>query len=434
MKSSSTPHGAWVALALLAGINFMNYYDRLLVVVVSQPLRLEFNMTDTQYGLLTGPAFVFVYAVASLLFGLLADRQNRRRLIGVAVGLWSAMTALCGMAGSFPMLALARAGIGVGEGGANPAGMSLLSDHFPAQKRSMALALFQVGGMFGMLASFMLASWITTKYDWRTTFLVAAVPGLLLAAATFFFMPEPKRGQQGEAASAPLPFFKTLGVLWQNKAYRWLSAAASFGVFSSLGMLIWLPQFFIRMHGMDQSHVGFLFGPAAALGLIAGMLLGGVLGNTAARHSLASPVRICIAANLLLAPVLLTVLWIPSTNIALIACFVGMALAVIYAPAFQATMQSVCKPEQRGTAGACSNVLNAIIGQGLIPLFVGALSDALMPTHGIESLRLALTASVGFTVISGLLFIVAYLTTRKQFGTNADPAVTPAGAIPAAVK
>ena len=114
MKSSSTPHGAWVALALLAGINFMNYYDRLLVVVVSQPLRLEFNMTDTQYGLLTGPAFVFVYAVASLLFGLLADRQNRRRLIGVAVGLWSAMTALCGMAGSFPMLALARAGIGVG--------------------------------------------------------------------------------------------------------------------------------------------------------------------------------------------------------------------------------------------------------------------------------------------------------------------------------
>lgn len=415
MTPAAARRAPWVALALLAAINLMNYYDRLLVVVVAQPLRLEFHLSDTQYGLLTGPAFVFVYAAASLLFGRLADRQERRRLIAVAILLWSAMTAVCGFARSFALLAVARAGVGIGEGGANPAGMSLLSDHFPPQRRSLALALFQVGGNLGMLAAFMAGSWLVSRYGWRGTFWIAAIPGVLLALATLLFMPEPRRGQHDRTASEPVPFGATLARLWHNKAYTWLCTAASFGVFSSLGMLIWLPQFFIRLHGMDQRQVGFLFGPAAALGLIVGMLLGGWLGNRLARRALAAPVRICVAANIALVPVLLTVLWTASTPLALAACFIGMALAVVYAPAFQATMQSVCTPEQRGLAGACSNVLNAIIGQGLIPLLVGMLSDWLAPTLGREALRWALTVSVAFTALSGLLFIVAARRTRLRF-------------------
>lgn len=407
--------GPVIALILLALINLMNYYDRLLVVVISQPLRLEFKLTDTQYGLLTGPAFVFVYAVSSIVFGRLADRGNRRTIIAVALGLWSAMTALCGFSKSFAVLAVGRAGVGVGEGGSNPAGMSLISDHFPAEKRSMALALFQVGGNVGMLLSFIVASWIAIEYGWREVFWVAAVPGLLLAVATFFLMPEPPRGQYDKEPAQRLAFLESLQRLWQNKAYVWLCAAASFGVFSSLGMLIWLPQFFIRLHGMDQKDVGFLFGPAAALGLIAGMLIGGWLGNRMAGRSLAEPVRLCFLANLALVPLLLFVLWTGSTTLALVACFIAMALAVIYAPAFQATMQSVCTADLRGTASAFSNVLNSIIGQGMIPLFVGVLSDRLMPDFGNESLRWALTAAVVFTFISGIFFVRAYGRTRTHF-------------------
>ena len=397
-------------------MNAMNYYDRLLAVVVSQPLRLEFGLSDTQYALLTGPAFVVVYAAASILFGRLADKQNRRRLIALVLTFWSAMTALCGFAKSFGLLAFARAGVGVGEGGANPAGMSLLSDHFPPRRRSLALALFQVGGNLGMLASFMGASWIAASHGWRAAFWVAAVPGLVLAVLILLFMPDAPRGQYDGETQAPLTFGETIRQLWRNKAYVWLCWAASFGVFSSLGMLIWLPQFFIRLHGMDQKEVGFLFGPAASLGLIVGMLLGGWLGNRMARAHLAAPVWICVGANLVLVPVLLTVLWSASTGLALLACFLAMGLAVLYAPAFQATMQSVAPARQRGMAGACSNVLNALIGQGLIPLFVGILSDRLTPQFGIEGLRLALTAATGFTLLSGLLFVIALRHTRRRFG------------------
>nr|WP_255696811.1 MFS transporter [Sandaracinobacteroides sayramensis] len=400
----------------------MNYYDRLLVVVVSQPLREEFSLSDTQYALLTGPVFVLVYAIASILFGRMADSHARRPLIAFVVALWSLMTALCGFAKSFALLAIARAGVGVGEGGANPAGMSLLSDHFPPQQRSLALALFQVGGNIGLLASFMVASWIAATYGWRAAFWIAAIPGLILAVLIYLFMPDAPRGQYDGEQPEAAPFSRTIAQLWENRAYRWLCIAASFGVFSSLGMLIWLPQFFIRLHGMGQREVGFLFGPAASFGLIAGMLIGGWLGNRLAKRGLSVPVWICIIANLLLVPVLLLVLWSPSTTVALAACFAAMGLAVVYAPAFQATMQSVCLPRQRGMASAFSNVLNALIGQGLIPLFVGMLSDRLTPAHGTESLRLALTASVGFTLLSGLLFLLALGHSRRLFAWRAQAA------------
>ena len=406
-------------MLLLGLANLLNYYDRLLVVVVSQPLRLRFALSDTQYGLLTGPAFVFVYAASSVGLGLLADRGSRRRIIALALALWSAMTALCGFAGSFLLLALGRAGVGIGEGGTNPAGLSLLSDHFPPARRPMALALFQVGGNLGMLASFVVASWIAIHYGWRAVFWVSGIPGLLLALAVLRFMPEAPRGQYDDSPPIRRGIGESLALLLANRAYVWLAVAASLGVFSSLGMLIWLPQFFIRFHDMAQAHVGLLFGPAAAIGLCVGMLTGGWLGDLAARRSLAAPVLICIASNLALVPVFLIVLWSGSTAIALAACFVAMALAVLYAPAFQATMQSVCAPELRGAAAAFCNVLNAIVGQGLVPLFVGMLSDALRPSMGVESLRWSLTAASLFALLCGLGFVRALPLTRRAFAARA---------------
>lgn len=410
--------GAGAALFVLFLINLLNYYDRMLIVVVSQPLRLEFGLTDTQYGALTGLAFVFVYALASLVFGALADRYNRRTVIAVALTLWSVMTALCGLARSFGVLALGRAGVGVGEGGANPAGMSLLSDYYPPHRRSMALAVFASGGMVGLFLSFVLGSWIATHHGWRAVFLVAGIPGLLIAGLTLIMIREPKRGSFDRVAAEQLSYGQALGRLAGNKAYVWLCVAASLGVFSSLGMLIWLPQFFIRSHGMSVQEVGFLFGPAAALGLCAGMMAGGWIGNAYARRSLAHPVLICIFANLALAPLFGIVLWTASTPLALVVTFIAMASAVIYAPAFQASMQTVCEPEVRATGAAVSNVLNAIIGQGALPFLVGVLSDAFKPGFGAEALRWSLTVvAPTFAVLSGLGFIIALGATRRHFAT-----------------
>lgn len=410
---------AWQALIILSAISLLNYYDRMLVVVVSQPLRLEFDLSDTEYGLLTGPAFVIVYALASLLFGVLADRYNRRKVIAAALALWSAMTALCGIAKSFPVLAAARAGVGVGEGGCNPAGLSLISDHFPPERRPFALAIFNAGGMIGLFLSFVLGSAIVAAFDWRAVFLIAGIPGLLLALVALKWLKEPPRGRFDAAGQAAMPYAQALRTLWRNKAYVWLCIAASLGVFSSLGMLIWLPQYFIRTHGMGQAEVGFLFGPAAALGLFAGMMAGGWIADRMARTGLERPVLLCISANLALVPIYLVVLWSGSVTLALIATFAAMATSVLYAPAFQATMQTVLVPGARATGAAVSNVLNSIIGQGAIPLLVGVASDAMRPTLGQgEALRWSLTGAIVFALLCGLAFIPALRATRRQVGTQ----------------
>ncbi len=404
----------WAVLFILALINLFNYYDRLLIVVVSQPLRIEFSLSDTDYGLLTGPAFVFVYALASLGFGLLADRHRRPLVIGWALGIWSAMTALTAFATSFLLLALGRAGVGVGEGGTNPAGMSLISDRYPPQRRAMALAVFQAGGMVGMFLSFVLGSWIAAEYGWRTVFLVAGIPGILLAIVAVRLLPEPQRGQHDAAPAEPVSYWAALRGLLRNKTYMWLTVAAAIGTFSSLGMLIWLPQFFIRIHGLELKQVGLLFGPAAALGLCTGMLLGGWLSSRLARISLASPVLLCIIANLLLVPLFLIVLWTASLGLALTLTFVAMALSVLYTAAFQSTMQTACPPSVRASAAAMQNVLVAIIGQGLEPLLVGIWSDALRPAYGLDGLRIALSLATMFSLISGLMFIRAYAVAKRQ--------------------
>lgn len=421
--ASRSERGAVVALCFLALINLINYYDRMLVVVVSEPLRLEFDLTDTQFGILTGPAFVLVYAVASLFFGYQADRRNRRNILALVVGLWSVTTALCGMATNFLTLTLARAGVSIGEAGSNPAGMAMLSDQFPPRQRSMALAVFAAGGMVGLFLSFVLGSWINQHYGWRAVFFIAGVPGMILAIASLMGVGEPVRGRFEHTRLEQLSYTAGLRHLAGNPAFVWLCIAASLGAFSSLGMMVWLPQFFIRTHGLSVQQVGLLFGPAAALGLCAGMVAGGWLGNRLAQHSLAKPITICVVATFAVAPLYLAVLWTGSVVLALVATFVAMAVSVLYAPAYQAAIQNVCKPNLRATAAAVSNVSIAIVGQGLLPLCVGLMSDAFKEVASGAALQWSLTIAQVFALLSAAMFVVARAMTHAHF--NRLSAFTP---------
>ena len=413
------------ALIILWFVGLLNYYDRLLVPVVSQPLRQEFGLTDTQYGLLTGPAFVALYAVSSVMYGWLADRHSRKRVLAGALTLWSVMTAITGLATSFPLLALGRAGVGVGEGGSNPAGMSLLADYFPPQKRSTALSVFVGGGMVGLCLSFLIGSWIEAQWGWRTVFLVAGIPGVLLAVVMMFVVKEPVRGQFDAGAPAQISYLDALKRLRRNRPYPWIALASAMGTFGSLGMLIWLPQFFIRSHGLTNQQVGFLFGPAAAFGLIIGVVFGGRIGDALARTSLAKPLLFCGAVNVCLIPVFSLMLWTGSLPLALACTFVGMVVTASYGPVVQAAMQNVSDPDARGTAVGFFNLTVAIIGQGALPYFVGVLSDALKPRFGDEALRLALTvAAVVYTLIAALLFFRSYYSARGHFRRQAAAAAS----------
>lgn len=416
---------ATVALGFLSLVSLLNYFDRVLITVVAEPVKREFGLSDTQLSLLTGPAFILIYSLSSLAAGWLADRFNRRTVISTALALWSLTTLLTGLVRSFPQMVIFRAGVGVGEGGFNPAALSLLSDFNAPARRSSAIGIFYATGMIGILLSFLVGGYVSVEYGWRAAFLVGGAPGLVLAIVMFLFMREPERGRFDAAparASTQEHDQKhdqergaSLTVLKRNAAYRWLVISAAIGTFASLGILQWLSIFFIRSHAMDLQQVGVLFGPAMACGMMVGLFGGGWIGNWLARKSLSLPVVFCAWVNVAVVPLYWTVLWAPSVEMALGVTFIAAALGTSWGPAFTAAMQNVCGARVRAMAAAVSNLGTGLIAQALLPLIVGVLSDMLAPRYGKDSLRYALTVVVCVNLLAAACFVRSVYFVRRRF-------------------
>jgi MFS family permease len=412
-----TPKVASSATALLLFLSlsyFLAYFDRLLMAVVAEPVKSEFLLSDKQLSLLTGAAFVIIYGAAGVLGGWLGDRMCRKRIIAWSLALWSCLTMFCGAAQSFSQLALARAGVGIGEAAIVPVASSVISDIYPAAKRPMAIAIFFAGGLVGILACFLLGSWVATRYGWRAAFLLAGPPGLLLALLIAVFAREPAREPLAAATASAPAGDSTFLLVWHNPALRWLLAAGAIATFVNMGVVQWLPNFFMRSHSLSLQQVGLYFGPVLAAGMTAGMLLGGWLGNRIAARSVTGLIWLSAWTMLAIIPLYLLIFWLQSLPAALAATFIGTALSVIYSPSFSAAWQAICDPRARGTAAGISSFANAIFGGTLCSFFVGTMSDYWAPAFGKESLRYALMAGMSFSLIAAVLFMYSGRLTANQ--------------------
>ena len=191
MKTHST--NRWYILLILTLVYSLNHVDRQIMVILSEPIKQEFGLSDTQIGLLTGIVFAFFYAVLGIPFAAWADRGNRRNIVALSLSIWSGMTALSGFAGSFWQLAIARMGVGIGEAGGTPPATAMIADVFPPKRRALALGIYTTGISLGILIGFILGGAIAAKYGWRMAFFVAGVPGLVLALLLMFTVAEPRR-------------------------------------------------------------------------------------------------------------------------------------------------------------------------------------------------------------------------------------------------
>ncbi|MDQ2942044.1 MAG: MFS transporter, partial [Candidatus Dormibacteraeota bacterium] len=156
-------------LAVMVGINFLNYMDRYVGSAASPLIQKEFGLSDTAVGLL-GSAFLLVYAVAALPFGYWADRGVRKTVVAVGVAIWSLATLFTGFARNFTQLFLSRAVLGIGEAGYYPAGTSLLSDYFPKEQRGRTMSIWGAGSAFGIAVGFAGGGYIAEKFGWRSAF------------------------------------------------------------------------------------------------------------------------------------------------------------------------------------------------------------------------------------------------------------------------
>jgi MFS family permease len=404
-----------VMLTALSLAYLLCFFDRMLIVVVGELVKREFLLSDKQLSLLTGAAFFIIYGVLGVGAGWLVDRYDRKRILLSALTLWSATTMVCGFAQSFSQLAFARVGVGIGEAALVPLAMSLLSDLYPPAKRPMATAIFYASGMIGILATFLLGSWLAAHHGWRTAFFAAGPPGLALALLIALFAKEPAREKSAIGSSSAVQEVRSFHLVGTDKPLLWLLAAGAVSAFSNVGMMQWLPMFFIRSHHLDTPSIGLVFGPALAGGMTVGMLLGGWLGNRIAARSVSAMLRFCAWIVISVIPMYLAVLSISSLPAALVLMSLTMVLCAIYTPMSTAAWQTICDPRARGTAGGVAGLSSQIIGGAACPFAIGALSDLWAPRFGADSLRYALMVGMAFCLIGAAMFgRSAYLVKRMS--------------------
>ena len=159
-------------LGVLVVVYTFNFIDRQILAILLPSIRAEFGVDDWVLGFLAGPAFAIFYATLGVPIALLGDRWNRRNLIAIAVAIWSAMTALSGVAANIVQLALARIGVGVGEAGFSPPAHSMISDLYPPKERSTAMGIFTLGISIGIMLAYLAGGWVVQNIGWREAFYI----------------------------------------------------------------------------------------------------------------------------------------------------------------------------------------------------------------------------------------------------------------------
>ncbi len=413
MLARPTARSARYILGVLFGISFLNYADRFILPPVAPKVQAEFHLTDAEVGLLY-TAFILVYALAALPFGVWADRGQRRHVLLFGVGLWSLATAATGFARNYLDLFLTRAVVGVGESSYFPAGTSLLGDVFPKERRPRVMAIWQLGNVLGVAVGFAVGGIIAGALGWRAAFYFTAIPGLIFTALAVTLR-EPVRGAAEIVTSvhAPRPRLSEVGALLRNRTYV-LALVAQTLVFFVLGSdSFWLPSFLQRHFGLSSARAGILPGVV----LVGAGFLGTILGGRAAtrlRHRYASANLLTAGVGFLLAAVVvIPALITTSLTFFVVGFFVTGIALYLYAGPLTALQQDVVMPHLRGSAIAVALLVSHVFGDAFAPLIVGRISDAFG-----QNLRLAiLLTTPALLFAAGLVALAGLAGVRRDVET-----------------
>ena len=379
-------------LGILVVVYTFNFIDRQILSILLESIKNDLNLSDTSLGMLTGFAFALFYATLGIPIAKYADYGNRRNLISLAIGVWSFMTALSGLAQNFFHLLIARIGVGIGEAGCSPPAHSMISDYFPANVRSTALGIYSLGIPFGIMFGLFAGGWINEYFGWRIAFFVVGIPGILLAIIFRFTVQEPKRGQaEGRADTKEQPsIIETAKYLLSKKSFRHLAFGASLAAFVGYGAITWLPSFFQRSYGMQTGDVGWYLGLILGIPGGLGIFLGGYLSDYLGSKDVRWCLWIVALAMFITTPLYYMVYLSPTANISFLWLIVPIAFGNFYQATTFSQTQGVVELRMRSVAAAILLFIINIIGLGFGPQAVGILSDILRADYGKESLRYSL--------------------------------------------
>ncbi len=391
--TTTTVAGATTALVLLTALNFVNYIDRYILPGVQEQIKGEFHLSDEHIGALTF-WFMLAYMLTSPLTGYLGDRFPRKPMIVIAALFWSGTNFFTASVHSYDSLNIRHAALGIGEASFGIFAPALLSDFYPEDQRNRVLTIFNIALFVGAALGYIIGGTVGEHYGWRRSFIVSAIPGVIIAILIAFLMKEPARGasQQDKAKLEK----GTVSSLLKNKAY--LSSILGYAAvtFSLGGISWWMPSFLQRIDGRSQSSAAYLMGTITLVAGLGGTVIGGIVAQRWSRtNSKALYLVPAISAASAVPPALLCFFGPHSLTL------VGLALAVFLislgtGPVNAATVNSV-RPEIRATAMAGQLFIIHALGDMISPRIIGAVSD-----------RSTLNLGLGSTLITMLLAAVIF--------------------------
>jgi MFS family permease len=418
-QQSTTRPGrtAWWTLGVLTFVSILDWSDRALISAVAEPLRHEFELSDTELGFSMAFAFGLFRVFIGIPVGRLADTHNRRNLLAFALAFWSIMTVAFGLARNYAQLFLARVAIGAGTTGAYPPTVSMISDLFPLRQRGFAMGVFNTGSVIGFSLGMAAGAMIVELYGWRAAMIAFGLFGLVLAVSLFFVLKEPLRrdskGAEIAAVEAP-PLRDVLRfMLGQRSLFHLLVAFSLVNIMDSVNGF-WAISFFVRSHGMSIGDAGTALGAVWVVAGLTGVLLGGYLLDYLGKRDIRwHSWMLCWVALLSIPPWLLAFLG-PSVPLALTGSFLStLVFSMWYAP-LQTLLTGLVGSQMRAVAYAMLSTF-FYLAYSLGPIITGFVSEQLEPTAGEDSLRYALVASLGLQAWAAWHFYRAAVTLKEDY-------------------
>lgn len=413
----------WYVLIVMCAVYAINIAARYVVTTVFEPIRLELKLTDAGAAFLTGIPLALFYVVCGIPIAWLADRSNRRNIVALSLILWSGFTVLCGLAATYWQFLVNRIGAGVGEAGATPPSLSIISDCFPAERRPMALSIFALGAPVGAWLAADVAGAFAQAYGWRGAFFALGVPGILLGLLVFVTIREPRRGRLDAAtAVGKASFEESLSFLWRQRAAFHVIMASGVCSLWGWGLVWWTPTFLLRTYGLNVAQAGAITGHVH--------LAGGIVATVVAAWLMSRPFMLDARRVLWLLGLVtgcatipsIIAYWTHSLWLARVMFWAYIPAIYFFIGPCMALVLNLAPSQMRSTFTAWSVLVGNVFNLIVAPQAVGMLSDWFGGAQGADaaSLRGALLclAPTGFWA-TWHFFLAARTVTGEMRRANA---------------
>ncbi len=432
----------WYATVVLAFLYWLSILDRFIISLVVDPIKRDLGITDVQFGFLHGGAFAVAFALFGLIAGVLADRFSRRWVIFAGVTIWSLATAACGLANSFWHMLLARVGVGAGEAVLNPCATSMITDLFPRERLTSALAVYAIGSTLGSGCAYLIGGIIVSMVaqsatyvlpvigevrSWQAVFFIVGIPGTLLALL-LFTVPEPlRRGVQAATVRPSFSFASAFGSyaslfsFMRPRARFFFCHYAGFALASMIisGAGTWYPAHMGRNFGWSAGEIGLTLGLMLVIAGIVGKLICGFAVDALYRRGHRDAQIRWYAGSLLVAlPFGLAATTSDNPWVFLIALGVFIALTAPLPACASAALNLVTPNELRGSGIALFAATGGLIGAATGPILIAMASDHIF--GGDTSIGLGIATMMAVCCPLGALILACGFRSMREAVVEAE--------------